>query len=917
MTRTFQKSTRSRTLLSLTLLVLCCLFVPLAVAHQHASAATGASDDFNRAAGGLGAGWADFGEGGLSIASQQVLGSSGPAGDIRTAESYASDQYSQIEVTSTQLGGGEWIGPAVRTQSGGLNTYLGVYFWNDGSPELRLYKRIAGMYTQLGPSYPTGPLPAGTQLRLVAVGSMISFLLDGITRISVTDDSITGGAPALAIHGPATTDNWTGGNTSTGTHSVGGTVSGLTGTLLLQNNGGDDLSVSSNGPFAFEQLLTDGEGYSVTVERDPDGQTCAVDDPTGSVTTGNVTTITITCTAATLASDAFDRANGGLGAGWSNFSDGGLSISTQQVLGTSGLAGNVRTAELYGSDQYSQIEVTSTQLSGGEWVGPAVRAQAGGQNTYLGIYFWNNGNPELRVYERVAGDWTQLGPSYATGPLPAGTQLRLVATGSTISFLENGITRISVTDSTITGGAPAIASFGPATDDNWTGGPNQGPNTSGGTPGTKISYDATAGGIATYDVTSPDNGTGTTVLRVLTPTDPARGVPHNFLYVLPVEPGLGTSFGDGIETMLALDAANKYNLTIVEPSFGLDPWYADNPSDQSRHYESFLTSDLVPWVTQTLAVSGNEQNWLIGFSKSGIGAQDLILRHPDLFALAASWDFPADMSSFDQFGSSSGDIYGTDVNFQVNYQLTPAFLDVHKAPFTKINRIWIGGGNDFPSDVSDYDSLLTAEGIQHSTETTELMTHGWGSGWVPIALAALSQDSADAGSGAPGTPVTTSPSGSSSTSSQSADANPVESTSSTPPQSNPVTSPATVPTPPATPTPSPTPPATPTPSPALRSTASAAVAVTVTASKTVKLGQKRPVLTVTVKMTKPAELTLKLLGKKSRKLAAWSKRAHAGKNTYALLLPTTARRSGRHTLVITQVGARAAKRIAVTLIAGR
>ena len=35
------------------------------------------------------------------------------------------------------------------------------------------------------------------------------------------------------------------------TYSVGGTVSGLSGTVVLQDNGGDDLSVSANGPFTF------------------------------------------------------------------------------------------------------------------------------------------------------------------------------------------------------------------------------------------------------------------------------------------------------------------------------------------------------------------------------------------------------------------------------------------------------------------------------------------------------------------------------------------------------------------------------------------------------------------------------------------------------------------------------------------
>ena len=132
--------------------------------------------------------------------------------------------------------------------------------------------------------------------------------------------------------------------------------------------------------------------------------------------------------------------------------------------------------------------------------------------------------------------------------------------------------------------------------------------------------------------------------------------------------------------MRTLNAQNQYNLTIIEPSFPSDPWYADNPNDPNLHFETFMTNDLVPWVTQNLVPSaasqpfsplpGHEQNWLIGFSKSGIGGQDLLLKHPDIFAVAGSWDFPADMSTYDQFGSSSGNNYGTEANFQTNYRLT-------------------------------------------------------------------------------------------------------------------------------------------------------------------------------------------------------------------------------------------------------
>ena len=145
----------------------------------------------------------------------------------------------------------------------------------------------------------------------------------------------------------------------------------------------------------------------------------------------------------------------GLGASWTAISDGGLSIASQAVAGTAGAhCGRHPDRRGYGSDQYSQVEVTSTQLTGGQWIGPTVRSQNGGQDTYLGIYFWNNGTPQLRLYKRTAGTLTQLGSSYNSGPLAAGTQLQLSAVGSTIAFQQNGATRISVTDTTLTGGAP-------------------------------------------------------------------------------------------------------------------------------------------------------------------------------------------------------------------------------------------------------------------------------------------------------------------------------------------------------------------------------------------------------------------------------------------------------------------------------
>jgi hypothetical protein len=429
--------------------------------------------------------------------------------------------------------------------------------------------------------------------------------------------------------------------------------------------------------------------------------------------------------------DTFARANGTLGPEWTAMSGGGLAIVDQEVTGTAGgTSGDIRTGEFYDSDQFSQVRVTSTPLIGNQWTGPAVRAQAGGQDMYMGIYSWDNGNPELMLFLRDNGNWDRL-DDVTTSPLAAATTLTLTAVGNTLVFAVNGTTVISTSDNTLTGGAPGIMAYGTATASNW----------SGGNSGFQVEYQSTASGVQTYDVISPDNGYGVQSLRVLKPTHPAAGVAHNFLFVLPVEAGLGNTFGDGLETLEASDAEDQYNLTIVEPTFADQPWYADNPNDPNLQYESFIVNELVPWVDQNLASAGTEQNWLIGFSKSGYGGQDLLLKHPNLFSVAASWDFPANMSPYNYFGSSPATGYGTEANFADNYQLSRAFVAAHRAPFLAQDRIWLGGYGLYPQEMSDYAALLNSEGIVFTAGPTQLAAHRWDSGWMPAAVAALYRDS--------------------------------------------------------------------------------------------------------------------------------------------------------------------------------
>jgi hypothetical protein len=438
--------------------------------------------------------------------------------------------------------------------------------------------------------------------------------------------------------------------------------------------------------------------------------------------------------AAAPAADDFNRADGSLGQNWTSIREGGLSIASHAVTGHNGLVGDIWTAGAFASDQYSQIEVGSKKLTAGQWIGAAVRVRNGGRDAFVGIYFSNGGQPELQLFKRSAGSWIQLG-TYRSGALPAGTQLRLVTVGSTIVFLENGQLRLSASDRSISDGAAGIMIYGTAAAGNWSGGDVSG------AARFQVYFSGTdAQGVRSYQVFSADNGPVPQVTRVLAPAHPARGVPHNFLYVLPVQPGLGKAFNDGLDTLRRLDAQDRYNLTIIEPTFGIDPWYANNPMDGSVQYETFMTGVVVPWTKKNLAITGHEQNWLLGFSKSGLGAQDLILKHPGTFALAASWDFPAGMSSYDQLGTDPAASYGTDANFQANYRLTPGFVNARKEPFLTQRRIWIGGSKSFPVGMSYYAGLLTKEHILY-TRYSRSLGHQWDTGWVPRALAALWRDS--------------------------------------------------------------------------------------------------------------------------------------------------------------------------------
>ncbi|HEX8881227.1 MAG TPA: kelch repeat-containing protein [Candidatus Acidoferrum sp.] len=109
-----------------------------------------------------------------------------------------------------------------------------------------------------------------------------------------TGGSGSGGSGGSGSGGSAGTG---GSGGSTGPFTIGGTVVGLTGTgLVLEDNGGDDLTVTKSGAFVFKTAIAGSTTYNVTVKTQPTGpsQNCSVTN--GSATaTANVTNVQVTC----------------------------------------------------------------------------------------------------------------------------------------------------------------------------------------------------------------------------------------------------------------------------------------------------------------------------------------------------------------------------------------------------------------------------------------------------------------------------------------------------------------------------------------------------------------------------------------------------------------------------------------------
>ncbi len=224
-------------------------------------------------------------------------------------------------------------------------------------------------------------------------------------------------------------------------YTIGGTVTGLTGSggpqsVVLQNNGLDNLVISANGPFTFATALTStsttNPTYNVTILTQPIGQTCTVTGGNG-VATSNIASVVVNC-ASTTANYAY-VVNAGGGISQFTFAAGGaltpnLNAISAAVTGASPYAIAIAPSGTYayvvnsGDDTLSQYNIGS---DGALTAMTPPTVPSGGRSPYAiaiapsGAYAYvaNSGNGTIAQYT-IGGNGALTAMTPATVPSGSG-----------------------------------------------------------------------------------------------------------------------------------------------------------------------------------------------------------------------------------------------------------------------------------------------------------------------------------------------------------------------------------------------------------------------------------------------------------------------------------------------------------------
>ena len=151
-------------------------------------------------------------------------------------------------------------------------------------------------------------------------------------------------------------------------YAIGGEVSGLVSgkSLVLRNNGGDDITQAKNGAFEFKTKIATGGAYNVVVQTAPSGQSCTVTNGVGKAT-GTVSNVKVVCADVPVVGGdtnaaCYSMAQQTTGNVWTITSTGGTAKST--VIGPVSYRGHAA-VKTHVENSWGVVADTYSQTTGG------------------------------------------------------------------------------------------------------------------------------------------------------------------------------------------------------------------------------------------------------------------------------------------------------------------------------------------------------------------------------------------------------------------------------------------------------------------------------------------------------------------------------------------------------------------------
>jgi hypothetical protein len=251
-----------------------------------------------------------------------------------------------------------------------------------------------------------------------------------------------------------------------------------------------------------------------------------------------------------------------------------------------------------------------------------------------------------------------------------------------------------------------------------------------------VYYRSVASGVETWTVNSPYSNTAADLdaspieFWVIKPTGWSSTGQYPVLYALPAL-SIGT---ENLRTIFA-SYPDEYGCVVVIPYFRSEgAFYWAGSTASGTHNDHLSTVAIRDMAIKAMGASSNkDEHLLIGYSKTGFAALNLLMLNPTKFGYAYAWD-----GKYDNNYATEAATYGWNNYFGSSGQFQlydpKVIAPTYKANVSDTTRIYLSGYYTFGADQLSIKAVFDAESIPYNYQRTLESAHSWTSGWLAQAV---------------------------------------------------------------------------------------------------------------------------------------------------------------------------------------